>query len=59
MARKINFDPPAADAPTQLGAFSGKVESGGIPNEARIRFKIPTGTRGPVMNGEAILRRPA
>jgi hypothetical protein len=37
-------------------AFSGKVESGGIPKEARIRFKIPTGTRGPVMNGEAILR---
>lgn len=40
-------------------AFSGKVESGRIPKEARIRFKIPTGTRGPVMNGEAILRRPA
>jgi len=37
-------------------AFSGKVESGGIPKEARIRFKIPTGARGPVMNGEAILR---
>ena len=37
-------------------AFSGKVESGGIPKEARIRFKIPTGTRGPVMNGEAILQ---
>ena len=37
-------------------AFSGKVESGGIPKEARIRFKIRTGARGPVMNGEAILR---
>jgi hypothetical protein len=37
-------------------AFPGKVESGGIPKEARIGFKIPTGTRGPVMNGEAILR---
>ena len=37
-------------------AFSGKVESGGIPKEARIGFKIPTGARGPVMNGEAILR---
>jgi hypothetical protein len=36
-------------------AFYGKVESG-IPKEARIGFKIPTGTRGPVMNGEAILR---
>ena len=40
-------------------AFSGKVESEGTPKEARIRFKIPTGTRGPVMNGEAIFRRPA
>src|SRR5262249_19006970 len=39
----------------QVRAFSGKVESGGIPKEARIRFKIPTGTGGPVMNGEAIL----
>jgi hypothetical protein len=37
-------------------AFCGKVESEGIPKEARIRFKIPTGTRGPVMNGEAVLR---
>jgi hypothetical protein len=37
-------------------AFSGKLESGGIPKEARIGFKIPTGARGPVMNGEAILR---
>src|SRR5215831_14417146 len=40
-------------------AFSGKIESGRIPKEARIRFNIPTGTRGPVVNGEAILRRPA
>jgi hypothetical protein len=37
-------------------AFSGKVESGGILKEPRIRFKIPAGARGPVMNGEAILR---
>jgi hypothetical protein len=36
-------------------AFAGKVESGGVPKEARIGFKIPTGARGPVMNGEAIL----
>ena len=41
---------------TGARAFSGKVESGGIPKEARIRFKIRTGARGPVMNGEAILR---
>jgi hypothetical protein len=41
---------------TSSRAFSGKVESGGIPKEARIGFKIATGARGPVMNGEAILR---
>ena len=32
--------------PATPRAFSGKVESGGIPKEARIGFKIPTGTRG-------------
>ena len=32
--------------PATPRAFSGKVESGGIPKEARIGFKIPTGTKG-------------
>lgn len=29
----------------------------GIPTTARIGFKISTGTKGPVMNGEALFRR--
>jgi hypothetical protein len=29
----------------------------GIPTTARIGIKIPTGTKGPVMNGEALFRR--
>ena len=39
-------------------AFDEKVESMmGIPTTARIGFKMPTGTKGPVMNGEALFRR--
>jgi hypothetical protein len=41
-------------------AFAGKIESTlVIPIRARIRFKITTGARGPVVNGETILRRSA
>src|SRR5580693_8729470 len=40
-----------------LRAFDEKVESIVIHMTARIRFNIPTGTKGPVMNGEALFRR--